>query len=197
MRRAGTLVALLAIAGLVSGKLEAQSAQAISLQASGLFNSVFGNVFTGLEDGFGAEAQIRYTPGALSIGGGFQHTWHGLFNRAEDVRLYGGFLEPRYRIRTGSNVVAPYLSARLSLLKVGFTGGDLTLSSSFIQINGGGGVLYRLGPRFNLDLGATYGYNRLGSGTLRSRRNDTEIPRPSSSGTNIVLRVGLAIGLGG
>jgi hypothetical protein len=197
MRRACPLLWSLAAAALLSGKLEAQTAQAISLQFSGLYNGVFGNVFQGLQDGFGGEAQIRYTPGALSVGAGFQYTNHGLELRPEDTRLYGGFLEPRYRIHTGSNVIAPYVSARFSVLKVGFSGGDLSVSSTFIQLNGGGGVLYRLGPRLNLDLGATYGYNRLGSGTLKSERNGTQTSFASSSGSNVVVRLGFAVGIGG
>lgn len=186
-----------AAAALIIPKLQAQSAQAISIQVSGLYNGVFGNVFTGLQNGIGAEGQLRYTPGALSIGAGFQYTNHGLEDRTEDTRLYGVFVEPRYRIHTGSYVIAPYVSARLSLLKVGFSGGDLTLSSSFIQVNGGGGLLYRLGPRLNLDVGATFGYNRLGEGTLESEANGTAVEIESSSGSNVVLRLGFALGLGG
>jgi hypothetical protein len=197
MSRYSHLVLSLGVASLLGRDLEAQSAQAVSVQVSGLYNGVFGDVFTGLQDGFGAEGQIRYTPGALSIGVGFQYTNHELEDRMEDTRLYGGFLEPRYRIHTGSNVLAPYLSARLSLLKVGFSGGDLSLSSSFIQVNGGGGLLYRLGPRVNLDLGATFGFNRLGSGTLRSEASGTAVSIDSSSGSNVVVRLGFAFGLGG
>ena len=197
MNTARRLVSLVAIAVAAGSQLQAQSAQAISVQLSALYNGVYGDVFTGLKAGYGAEGQIRYTPGALSIGAGFQYTTHGLENRMEDTRLYGGFLEPRYRIHTGSNVVAPYLSGRLSLLKVGFSGGDLTLSSSFIQLNAGGGLLYRVGPRLNLDFGATFGYNRLGSGTLRSESSQNEIEIDSSSGTNLVVRFGFALGLGG
>jgi hypothetical protein len=197
MSRVRLYPAVVAIAGLLSADLEAQSAQAVSIQVSGLYNGVFGNVFNGLQDGIGAEAQIRYTPGALSVGAGFQYTTHGIEGSPEDAHLYGGFLEPRYRVHTGSNVLAPYLSARFSLLKVGFTGGDLSYSSSFIQLNGGGGLLYRLGSRLNLDLGATFGYNRVGAGTVSSKSNGTSIPRPSSSGSNVVIRLGFAVGLGG
>lgn len=181
--------------GILCGDLEAQSAQPFSLQASGLVNGVFGDVFTGLQDGVGGEAQFRYTPGALSVGAGFQFTVHELEGRMEDARLYGGFIEPRHRIHVGSNVVAPYISARLSLLKVGFSGGDLKLSSTFMQLNGGGGVLTRLSSRVNLDLGATFGYNRLGNGTLTRKSSGTAIPVESSSGSNIVIRLGLALGL--
>ncbi len=183
------------ILGTLSGHLEAQSAQPFSLQASGLVNGVFGDVFTGLQDGIGGEAQFRYTPGALSVGAGFQFTIHQIQGRTEDARLYGGFIEPRYRIHAGSNVAAPYVSARFSVLKVGFSEGDLSLSSTFMQLNGGGGVLIRLGSRLNLDFGATFGYNRLGNGTLTSESSGTAVPVESSSGSNIVIRLGLAIGL--
>ena len=183
------------VIGTLCGDLEAQSAQAFSLQASGLINGVFGDVFTGLQDGVGVEAQLRYTPGALSVGAGFQFTNHELEARMEDARLYGGFIEPRYRIHAGSNVAAPYVSARFSVLKVGFSEGDLSLSSIFMQLNGGGGLLIRMSSRLNLDLGATFGYNRLGSGTLTSKSSGTAVPVESSSGSNVVFRLGLAIGL--
>ncbi|HEY3011181.1 MAG TPA: hypothetical protein VGJ36_00445 [Gemmatimonadales bacterium] len=197
MSRSRHVVISLATAALLCGDLEAQSAQAISIQVSGLYNGVFGNVFDGLKDGLGGEVQLRYTPGALSLGAGFQYTVHGLDIHPEDARLYGGFFEPRYRIHTGSNVVAPYLSARFSVLKMGFSGGDLSLSSTFIQLNGGGGLLYRMGPRLNLDVGATFGYNRLGSGTFSSETSGTIADFPPSSGSNVVVRFGFAVGLGG
>jgi hypothetical protein len=181
--------------GALCGDLEAQSAQPFSLQASALANGVFGDVFTGLQDGLGGEAQFRYTPGALSIGAGFQFTIHELEGRMENTRLYGGFIEPRNRIHVGSNEVAPYVSVRFSVLKVGFSGGDLSLSSTFMQLNGGGGILVRLASRLNLDFGATFGYNRLGDGTLTRESSGTSVPVKSSSGSNIVIRLGMAIGL--
>jgi hypothetical protein len=176
-------------------EVQGQSAQTVSLQVSGLYNGVFGDVFAGLEDGFGGEAQLRYTPGALSVGAGFQYTSHGIENEEDlKLRLYGGFIEPRYRIRTGSSTTAPYISARFSLLKVGFSD-ERTLSSTFVQLNGGGGFLFRLSSRVNLDLGATYGYNRLGEGTLEFDGFEVEVP--AESGSNVVVRLGVAIGLGG
>jgi hypothetical protein len=197
MRPGQLTLAALIFGSFGSRNVEAQSAQAVSLQVSGLYNGVFGEVFGAMQDGFGGEAQIRYTPGALSLGAGFQYTVHDLDLYTESGRLYGGFFEPRYRIHTGSNVVAPYVSARFSLLKLGFSGGDLSLSSTFIQLNGGGGLLYRMGPRINLDVGATFGYNRLGSGTFRSERNGVIDEFESTSGSNIVVRLGFAVGLGG
>jgi hypothetical protein len=205
MNAARPLLLPLAVAALVTSDLQGQSAQAISLQVSGLYNGLYGDVFGAFKDGIGGEAQLRYTPGALSVGAGFQYTAHGrkpspTDPEPVDASLYGGFIEPRYRIHTGSNVIAPYVSARFSLLKPGFDGGSLSFSSTFIQLNAGGGLLYRLGPRFNLDAGATFGYNHQGGGTLTgvtsngTPRNQQVEP---ASGTNIVVRLGLAVGLGG
>ena len=87
-------IGIVLAASAFASDLSAQSAQAISIQFSGLYNGVYGDVFSGLQNGFGAEGQIRYTPGALSFGVGFQYTNHGLQNRPEDTHLYGGFLSP-------------------------------------------------------------------------------------------------------
>lgn len=195
------LSALLAISAVAAAELRAQSAQAISLQVSALYNGLAGDVFDNLnKNGIGGEAQIRYTPGALSLGAGVQYTVHSLEGPfTEDAQLLGAFFEPRYRIYTGSNVLAPYVSARLSWLNMGFSGDELSVSSDFIQLNAGGGLLYRLGPRFNLDLGATFGYNRLGAGIFQStdEENGFRNEFPAASGTNVVVRLGLAVGLGG
>ena len=187
---------LCVLAGATLGSdLQAQSAQPFSLQLSGLLKGFFVDVFTGMQNGIGGEAQFRYTPGALSVGAGFQFTFHELEDRTENARFYGGFVEPRYRIHAGSNVVAPYVSARFAVLKVGFSGDDLSLSSTFVELNGGGGILIRLASRLNLDLGATFGYNRLGGGTLTSRSSATVERVAPRSGSNMVARLGLALGL--
>ena len=187
---------LCVLAGATLGSdLQAQSAQPFSLQLSGLLKGFFVDVFTGMQNGIGGEAQFRYTPGALSVGAGFQFTFHELEERTENARFYGGFVEPRYRIHAGSNVVAPYVSARFAVLKVGFSGDDLSLSSTFVELNGGGGILIRLASRLNLDIGATFGYNRLGSGTLTSGSSGTEERVAPRSGSNMVARLGLALGL--
>jgi hypothetical protein len=179
----------------LGGDLEAQSAQPFSLQVSGLVNGILKDVLDGLQSGVGAEAQFRYTPGALSLGAGFQFTIHELQERTENARFYGGFVEPRYRIHVGSNVVAPYVSARFAVLKIDFSGEDLSLSSTFLELNGGGGILVRLGPRVNLDVGATVGYDHLGEGILTSSVGHTSVPVEASSGSNLVAHLGLAIGL--
>lgn len=205
MPRTWSILLPLAAAVLFGRELGAQSAQPISLQISALYNGLGGEVFQNLNrNGIGGEAQLRYTPGALSLGAGVQYTVHSLegdlrqfFN--EDAQLLGAFFEPRYRIYTGSNVLAPYVSARFAWLNMFFSGDDLSITSDFIQLNAGGGLLYRLGPRFNLEMGATFGYNRQFEGEFVS--TDEEVPFrrsfPAADGGNVVVRLGLAVGLGG
>jgi hypothetical protein len=192
--------AALAIA--VSLPLQGQSAQRWSIQASAIGVSAQGEAYEGLSAGAGIEAQIRLTPSIWSFGAGFQFSMHtvDLGGTAEDVTLTGLFIEPRRIIDLGKNY-APYLSARLSFLQqaieVPVTGGTVSASASGAQVNGGGGVLFRMSPRVNLDLGATYGLINFGDVELSATGlGTTTIEGTSGSGSNLVLRVGLAIGLG-
>lgn len=185
---------------LSTGEAAAQSAQRISLQVSGLYASLFGEDYEGIGNGFGGEAQLRFTPGALSIGVGGQYTRHGIDDFDGNASFLGGFIEPRFVIATGSNNFAPYVSTRFSFLRQ-----SLDVSSEFnacsgsnngVTANAGGGVLVRLSSRMNLDAGATYGYTWFGSGTFTCDSGD-EGELSSGSGSNVVVRLGLAIGLGG
>jgi hypothetical protein len=184
-----------------AGDLTAQSAQPISLQVSGIYASLFGEAYEGLKNGIGGEAQLRFTPGALSIGAGGQYTRHEIEDASINVSLAGVFLEPRFVVATGSNYFAPYLSARFSLLRqsVDFDDpdcGQIEGSTTGATVNGGGGVLVRLSSRLNLDAGATYGYTRFGEGTISCQATGEQVDIPSGTGSNVIVRLGLAIGIG-
>lgn len=187
---------------LAASGLAAQSAQKASVQVSALGASLGGQEFTGWGTGSGFEAQIRYNPSSLSIGGGFQLTKHSLEGFDSKVNLGGVFVEPRYIIPTKSNKVAPYVALRLSLLRESGTfdaqAGKVTVAASGFTFNGGGGVLFRLAKTLNLDLGATWGKTNFGKVT--TKLNGTVVPQASGidagSGTNFVFRAGLALGLG-
>jgi len=193
-----------------AGDVTAQSAQPISLQVSGLYASLFGDDYEGIGKGLGGEAQLRFTPGALSVGVGGQYTRHDFTVTVPSVgdfdgnlSLAGAFIEPRFVIATGSNLVAPYISARLSLLHQGISVdfpacGEVSGSATGTTVNGGGGLLVRLTSRMNLDAGATYGYTQFGEATIKCESTGEELGElAKGSGTNIVVRIGLAIGLGG
>ena len=192
----------------VPSALEAQSGQRWSLQVSPIAVLVFGDIYEGLNSGFGGEAQLRYTPGALSWGGGVQFSQHeldlgvieGVDFGSEDVRFIGAFLEPRYVFDVGRNF-APYGAARLSYIRMSTAidipggNGEIELRSSGAQVNVGGGLLFRLSPRINLDLGATVGLVRFGD--LEAEFQGETASESGGTGQNLVLRIGLAIGLGG
>jgi hypothetical protein len=186
----------------------AQTAQKISIQGSGLFAGLFGTAFDEIKDGIGGELQIRYTPGKWSFGGGLQYTVHNFSDDVKDVfpkaKLAGVFFEPRRVFDAGSERYAPYLSARLAFsqmnieLEQQYKDAGLTVGKpTGPTINGGGGVLIRLNGRTNIDVGATYGYTKFKATSVTIPGESEPLRLDLGDGTNIVLRVGFAFGIGG
>ena len=166
----------------------AQSAQKYSFQASAL-GSFPGGDLEGVKAGVGYELQIRWNPGAFSFGVGIEQTFHELDDPTDrNVRLTGGFFEPRYVIDTGSDKAVPYLAARFAASETHVDGARD--SAIGYTVNGGGGLLVRLGPAINLDLGVTLGWKDLGETTLGNTVVDL------GTGTNLIIRAGLAFGFG-
>lgn len=175
------LIALALLSTVAATRAAAQSAQAISLQVSGLFMGFGGSAYEEMSSGIGGEAQFRYTSGAMSLGLGYQYTRHTMEGEEGNMNNSGAFIEPRYVFTTSSPTLAPYISARLGIMRMS---GIMPESSNGGNVNFGGGILARLTSRANLDFGATYGYTRF-SGAI------------SGSGSDLVLRAGFALGLGG
>ena len=187
----------LTVAG--ASSVVAQTGQPFSAQVSALFVTLSGDAYESLKNGPGFEGQLRFNPGALSIGAGFQYSTHDIDNTgfeeaasAGSVKLVGGFVEPRYVISTASARVAPYVSARLAYLRQSLDVDGFDGHANGYQINGGGGLLARLTGNVNLDVGATFGYIDFSEAKISG---DVTSADPDS-GTNWVFRVGLAIGLG-
>lgn len=183
--------------------VQAQSAQRYSVQASGLFVGTFGEAYDGLKAGPGFEAQFRITPSAWSYGFGIQGSTHSFDDTSlgdESVTLAGVFFEPRRVIDVGSSQFAPYVSARLAYLQqsldLTYQGTKITADASGAQVNAGGGVLIRLSPKVNLDLGATYGLIHFSDVKVDiAGVGNTTVEGSSGNGRNLVLRAGLAIGI--
>jgi hypothetical protein len=175
------LVTLTALCVVASSRVAAQSAQAFSIQVSGLYIGFGGTAYSDMSIGTGGEGQLRYTSGAMSLGIGYQYTRHTMMGEEGSMSNSGAFIEPRYVFSTSSPNLAPYLSARVSLLQMK---GIMPENSNGGNVNLGGGVLARLTSRANLDFGATYGYTRFSGGI-------------AGSGSDLVLRAGFAFGLGG
>ena len=180
-----------------------QTRQRWSIQGSALFADLYGDNFFAIEGGFGAELQARFTPSAFSVGGGVQYTHHGDSQAKQDgypghIDLLGLFVEPRYVVYVGSQSAAPYVSVRAGFARLHLRNdlpeGELTWTSNGVSFNGGGGFLVRLGERVNLDVGATAGLTHYGDAD--GKLNGATFPEALGSGTNLVLRAGLAVGLG-
>jgi hypothetical protein len=177
------------VASAPNGALRAQTAQALSIQFSGLYQKIMVTKNEGMGNGPGAEIQLRYTAGALSIGVGGDY-FHRTSEDGGDgsVNLVGVFLEPRYVFDIGSEAFAPYLSARAGIARgtesFDAVGAQESTTSTATVINGGGGVLTRLSARSNLDLGATYGTSMFKpGGGIRG------------TSQNLIFRVGFSFGL--
>lgn len=181
----------------------AQSAFPNSLQVSAIYNALSGSDYKDYTGGAGVEVQYRRTAGTWSYGGGIQATSHSLDNSrgiGGSSKLVGLFFEPRYVIPTTSSA-APYLSARVAVIRQTLDTdeivqgqGKFSGSATGLQGNVGGGVLLALSRRVNLDLGATFGVVHFGGFT--ADQSNVNVTTESGSGTNLVARIGLGIGLG-
>ncbi|MEP7344055.1 MAG: hypothetical protein ABI877_02250, partial [Gemmatimonadaceae bacterium] len=191
--------AALSVFFLVARQAEAQSNQRLSMQLSGIAAGLQGRAYAYLAPGVGGEAQLRYTIGALSFGAGLQYTRHNsaLAGATFPIAISGPFLEPRYVLPTTLRDIGPYVSTRFSLLKQHYSLGGYEGSATGATLNGGGGALVRLTPRVNLDVGATFGFTAFRRLTIDNTETHKRTPLPAGSGTNVVVRIGLAFGLRG
>ncbi len=190
-----TRIALACLLAAAPATTAAQSAQRFSVQGSALYANLMGDAYAKLNNGIGAEAQLRYTPGALSVGGGLQWTHHTTTIGTAPMSLYGFFIEPRYVIATRSNTVAPYLSLRLSVLKQRISDDQFIGKATGLTDNVGAGILFRLGSRMNVDIGGSFGYTIFSSLVLTDKTNNTTTTGVAGTGSNLILRTGLAVGI--
>lgn len=187
------LLALM-LAPMLALPASAQTASRVSLQVSALGSVPFSGELSAVNLGPGFEAQIRFNPSAFSIGGGFEMSWHEIEDSERKVRLSGVFVEPRYVLDVRSENFAPYLAGRLAVSQTRFEIRRFSNTATGFTANVGGGILFVLSPKVNLDVGASIGAKDLGSATVAT---DPPTVFDLGSGSNVILRVGLAFGLGG
>jgi hypothetical protein len=213
MRRVATACGAIAALCVATPGLYAQTAQPISIQLSALYEGLTGDAFDDVRPGTGFEAQLRYTRGAWSVGLGYQMVRHSyrycalptstgacLADISGRIRGSGIFFEPRYVFDAGSDVYAPYVSGRFSVVRQNNVGDPLyDFSVTGSSANGGGGMLFRVTPRINFDVGGTIGYTRFTRYRAEDRQTGAVLSGSTggASGSNFVLRVGMAIGIGG
>jgi hypothetical protein len=193
-----SLVSLLLALALPAG---AQTRSLWSIQGSVLYAGLEGEAYSGTDPGPGFEAQIRRRLSPLwSLGCGFQGTYHSLSAFSGDVSLQGIFCEPRRIVDINSDVVFPYVSARGAVLRQSLSSGTLHSSADGATINVGAGLMVPFGNTASdhptlLEFGGSAGYTTFGEySTVDPSGTRTG---STGSGWNFVLRVGIAIGLGG
>jgi hypothetical protein len=162
-----TLTALTKLAApllIVSHPVSAQSGQPISGQGAVLATAIY---FNGKNvGGVGIEVQGRanhlvMSPGgALSLGLGLQATGH--VSGGDRIALTGAFLEPRYVFVLASERWFPYAAARVAALR---QHSNFLTPSNGGAAGAGGGVIYAVSKRVNLDLGAAAVYQSFGDAT--------------------------------
>ena len=134
----------------------AQSKQPVGLQIAALATSIVaGDATIG---GIGIEPQVRFNGkyysgvGKLSFGLGAQYSRHTSSNDI-GITIAGVFLEPRLSLAQFSGEkFSPYVAGRVALLR---QSNDVASSSSGTAFGGGGGFLYAVGERVNLDVGVS------------------------------------------
>ena len=148
----------LGAAALLALPLQAQSAQPAAFQIAALFTSIRSGGTSSA--GAGVETQIRFNRvfsgesfGAISIGIGGQYTTHR--ESLDKLVITGLFLEPRWVPAFASSRLFPYLSGRVSTMRMNGTfrfAEDGT--STGTAFGAGGGFAVRLTRQTNLDAGA-------------------------------------------
>ncbi len=182
-------IAVVVMAGL--GLATARPARAqVSFDVGGLYVSLSGNDFQGVNAGIGVDGQVRFRlmPSALTLGIGGQYTTHSVDGISPNFNVYGVFVEPRYPFPSGASQIKPYLAVRGGYVHQSISQGGNSASASGFLIGGGGGILVGLGG-VDLDIGFLFGLVNFGE--VKANGSPTGF---SPSGSAIALRAGVVFG---
>lgn len=182
-------IAVVVMAGLGLATVRPASAQ-VSFDVGGLYVSLSGNDFQGVNAGIGADAQVRFrlAPSTLTLGIGGQYTTHSVDGFTPNFHVYGVFVEPRYPFPSGASQIAPYLAARAGYLHQSISQGGSTLSANGFMVGGGGGILIGVGG-VDIDIGFLFALANFGEQQLNGSPTGN-----SPNGTAVALRAGVVFG---
>jgi opacity protein-like surface antigen len=164
----------------------------ISLDGAAHYASTDGADYDFVRGGYGFDVQLRVAGGSLSLGVGYARTSHDLPDIKEDIHVGTFFAEPRVAFALPTTRVTPYVAAR-----VGRATQKLEVGTDDAKWNGwsygaGGGLLIRVAPTVDVDLGTLL--TRLSFGDVKF--NGTTQPDSKIQATTLALRAGLSIGFG-
>jgi hypothetical protein len=180
------LLAVMSIRG--PAMLHAQNA---SVSAAGVYASLSGEDYAGINAGLGFDAQVRFRVSkGFSLGGGFQYTSHGVEGATEDFRVSGIFAEARYTFAPASTPkVRPYVGGRFAATHWSVALGGSDGSANGTAFGPVAGLLLQLRGITHLDLGLAF---------LALHFGDAEIggvpqANTNTSGSTMAFRAGLVI----
>jgi hypothetical protein len=169
-------------------------AQSFSFAGGGVYASLSGSDFDGINGGLGGDLQFRYhAKRGVSIGGGIQYTSHGIEGFSETFGVRAFFVDGRYAFeQAAASSVTPYLGVRFALTHYSVSSGGSTLSANGTAFGPTGGLLVRLTPTTQLDLGVAWFSVHFGDAEI----DGTPQADSKSSGSALALRAGVAFGFG-
>ena len=187
-------VALTSVALLVTAApVMAQQRQApmFTVEAAANYQALRGNVFSDLNDGRGAEAQLTVGISNLAVSAGYQRSWHDVIGSAQQggvprqATISGFYIEPRLALPFAASNFTPYLYGRGGLLERAETIRNSEYKSNITQLGGGLGSMIYLAKGVQLNLAGGYQFLRAG----KRIADDTR-----ANGGAFVMRAGLSLG---
>lgn len=169
-------------------------AQSFSFSASGMYATLSGADFAGINAGLGGDLQFRFHAArGFSVGGGAQYTSHGIDGVSENFGVRAFFVDARYAFPGASSVsVTPYVGGRVGLARYGISAGGSTLSANGTAFGPVGGILVRLSPAAQLDVGFAWFSTHFGDYSI----DGNEQSGTDTNGTALALRAGVVFGFG-
>ncbi len=170
------------------------SAQSFSFSAGGIYAALNGSDFDGINAGVGGDLLLRYhAASGFSIGGGVQYTSHGIDGIDPNFGVTGFFADARYAFeRKLSASITPYVGARVVLASYNVSQSGTSVKASGTAFGPGAGMLVRLSPAAQLDLGVLWLSVHFGDAKV----NGATQSGTKSSGSSLALRAGVVFGFG-
>jgi len=190
MRSLKGLAAILAVASLMPVTV---AAQGLGIEVAGMYATLSGDDFTGIDAGVGFDAQLRINLAPrVSLGGGVQRTSHGNDVVPDNYGVMAFFVEPRMTFSMPASPMTPFIGARVGRLSSSIESGGNEQEASGWMYGATGGLMFRAGPMVNLVVAVMYAAASFGDIEI----NGTTQPNSDTSGSSLVLRGGVSIKLG-
>lgn len=179
------------LVGLIGGPA-GLSAQNVTFSASGVYASVSGDDFAGVNAGLGVDGQLQFhVQGGFSLGGGYQYTSHGVDASEEKFHVTGFFAEARYTFAPKSTPkVKPYLGGRFAASQWNVSpAAGVDASAHGTAFGPVGGLLFQVASTAQIDLGIAFLALHFGDAKI----GGTTQPSTSTNGSTMAFRVGLLV----